>query len=109
MQVCVLTIDVLGRFVAADYLQVKKGFALEWFQVSHAEMPGASDQIVAEVNRAQTWFAYTIMSSFVDMVGLTPVHRKEAVHAIAVATRDAGIPPIQPPPPQVTDPSIRLS
>jgi hypothetical protein len=31
------------------------------------------------------------MSSFVDMVGLTPVHRKEAVHAIAVATRDVGI------------------
>src|SRR5260370_37876250 len=58
-------------------------------------MPGASDQIVAEVNRAQTWFAYTIMSSFVDMVGLTPVHRKEAVHAIAVATRDAGIAAIQ--------------
>jgi hypothetical protein len=35
------------------------------------------------------------MSSFVDMVGLTPVHRKEAVHAIAVATRDAGIAAIQ--------------
>jgi hypothetical protein len=58
-------------------------------------MPGASDQIVAEVNRAQTWFAYTIMSSFVDMVGLAPVHRKEAVHAIAVATRDAGIAAIE--------------
>ena len=91
MPVCVLTIDVLGRFLADDYLTVKKGFAPDWFQVSHGEMPGASDQIVAEVNRAQTWFAYTIMSSFVDMVGLTPVHRKEAVHAIAVATRDAGI------------------
>jgi hypothetical protein len=95
MPVCVLTIDVLGRFVADDYLKAKKGFALEWFQVSHVEMPGASDQIVAEVNRAQTWFAYTIMSSFVDMVGLTPVHRKEAVHAIAVATRDAGIAAIE--------------
>jgi hypothetical protein len=35
------------------------------------------------------------MTSFVDMVGLTPVHRKEAVHAIAVATRDAGIAAIQ--------------
>jgi len=91
MPVCVLTIDVLGRFVADDYLAVKKGLAPEWFQVSHAEMPGASDQIVAEVNRAETWFSYTILSSFVDMVGLTPVHRKEAVHAIAVATRDAGV------------------
>jgi hypothetical protein len=95
MPVCVLTIDVLGRFVAEDYLAVKKGLAPEWFQVSHAEMPGASDQIVSEVNRAQTWFSYTILSSFVDMVGLTPVHRKEAVHAIAVATRDAGVAAIQ--------------
>ncbi|MDQ2943769.1 MAG: DUF2254 domain-containing protein, partial [Candidatus Dormibacteraeota bacterium] len=91
MPVCVHTIEVLGRFLADDYLAIKKGFAPEWFQVGHAEMPGASDQIVAEVNRAQTWFAYMIMSSFVDMVGLTPVHRKEAVHAIAVATRSAGI------------------
>jgi hypothetical protein len=95
MPVCVLTIEELGRFVANDYLPIKKGFPPEWFQVGHADMPGASDQIVAEVNRAQTWFAYTIMSSFVDMVGLTPVHRKEAVHAIAVATRDAGIAAIQ--------------
>src|SRR5580704_3019612 len=95
MPVCVLTIDVLGRFVADDYQAVKKGLAPDWFQVTHAEMPGASDQIVAEVNRAQTWFSYTIMSSFVDMVDLTPVHRKEAVHAIAVATRDAGVAAIQ--------------
>jgi hypothetical protein len=95
MPVCVLTIDVLGRFLAEDYLPAKKGFAPEWFQVGHADMPGASDQIVAEVNRAQTWFGYTIMSSFVDMVGLAPVHRKEAVHAIAVATRDAGVAAIQ--------------
>ena len=95
MPVCVLTIEVLGRFLADDYLKLRKKCAPEWFQVSHADMPGASDQIVAEVNRAQTWFAYTIMSSFVDMVGLTPVHRKEAVHAIAVATRDAGVAAIE--------------
>src|SRR6202171_2739705 len=91
MPICVLTIEVLGRFLVDDYLKIKKGFPAEWFQVGHTELPGASDQIVAEVNRARTWFAYTIMSSFVDMVGLTPVHRKEAVHAIAVATRDVGI------------------
>jgi hypothetical protein len=91
MPVCVLSIEVLGRFLADDYLAIKKTFPQEWFVVGHAEMPGASDQIVAEVNRAKSWFAYTIMSSFVDMVGLTPVHRKEAVHAIAVATRDAGV------------------
>jgi hypothetical protein len=91
MPVCVLTIEVLGRFLGDDYLASKKSLVPEWFQVSHAEMPGASDQIVAEVNRAQTWFAYTVLSSFVDMVGLAPLHRKAAVHAIAVATRDAGI------------------
>jgi Predicted membrane protein (DUF2254) len=108
MPVCVLTIDVLGRFLAGEYLPAKKGFAAQWFQVSHAEMPGASDQIVAEVNRAQTWFAYTVMSSFVDMVGLTPVHRKEAVHAIAVATRDAGIAAIEVGDSEVAELSMRF-
>ena len=108
MPVCVLSIDVLGRFFADDYLSLKKGFPAEWFQVSHADMPGASDQIVAEVNRAKTWFAYTIMSSFVDMVGLTPVHRKEAVHAIAVATRDAGIAAIRVGDPEVAELCMRF-
>jgi Predicted membrane protein (DUF2254) len=95
MPMGVLTIGVLGRFLAEDYMALKKAIVPEWFQVGHSDLPGASDQIVAEVNRAQTWFAYTIMSSFVDIVGLTPVHRKEAVHAIAVATRDIGIAAIQ--------------
>src|SRR5437868_9875295 len=35
------------------------------------------------------------MSSFVDMVGLTPLHRKEAVYAIAVATRKVGLAAIE--------------
>jgi hypothetical protein len=108
MPVCVLSIEELGRFVANDYLTLKKGFPAEWFQVGHADMPGASDQIIAEVNRAKTWFAYTIMSSFVDMVGLTPVHRKEAVHAIAVATRDAGIAAIQVGDPEVAELCMRF-
>jgi hypothetical protein len=108
MPVCVLSIEVLGRFVADDYLPLRKGFPAEWFQVGHADMPGASDQIVAEVNRAKTWFAYTIMTSFVDMVGLTPVHRKEAVHAIAVATRDAGIAAIQVGDPEVAELCMRF-
>jgi hypothetical protein len=108
MPVCVLSIEELGRFVANDYLTLKKGFPPEWFQVGHADMPGASDQIIAEVNRAKTWFAYTIMSSFVDMVGLTPVHRKEAVHAIAVATRDAGIAAIQVGDPEVAELCMRF-
>ena len=93
--ICVLSIEVLGQLLTDDYLPIKKDFKPEWFKVGHAEMPGASDQILAEVNRAGTWFAYTIMSSFVDMIGLTPVHRKEAVHAIAVATRNVGLAAIQ--------------
>ena len=93
--ICVLSIEVLGQLLAEDYLPVKKDFKPDWFKVGHGEMPGASDQILAEVNRAGTWFTYTIMSSFVDMIGLTPVHRKEAVHAIAVATRNVGLAAIQ--------------
>src|SRR6202171_5991765 len=42
MPVCVLTIDVLGRFFADDYLAIKKCFPAEWFLVGHADMPGAS-------------------------------------------------------------------
>ena len=93
--ICVLSIEMLGQLIADGYLPIKKGFKPDWFMVGHAEMPGASDQILAEVNRAGTWFTYTIMSSFVDMIGLTPVHRKEAVHAIAVATRNVGLAAIE--------------
>jgi succinate dehydrogenase hydrophobic anchor subunit len=93
--ICVLSIEVLGQLISDGYLPIKKGFRSDWFKVGHTEMPGASDQILAEVNRAGTWFTYTIMSSFVDMIGLTPVHRKEAVHAIAVATRNVGLAAIE--------------
>jgi hypothetical protein len=93
--ICVLSVEVLGQLIADDYMPIKKGFKPDWFKVGHAEMPGASDQILAEVNRAGTWFTYMIMSSFVDMIGLTPVHRKEAVHAIAVATRNVGLAAIE--------------
>ena len=95
MPVCVLGIDVLGQFLARDYVPAKKKLSAEWFKVGHAELPGASDQIIAEVNRARTWFTYMVMSSFVDMVGLAPVHRKEAVYAIAVATRNVGLEAIE--------------
>ena len=95
MPVCVLSIDVLGQFLAGDYMPLKKKQNAEWFKIGHAELPGASDQIIAEVNRAKTWFEYTVLSSFVDMVGLTPIHRKEAVHAIAVATRNVGLAAIE--------------
>ncbi len=108
MPVCVLSIEVLGQFLAEDYLRLKKGFRPEWFAVGHAEMPGASDQIIAEVNRARTWFSYTILSTFVDMVGLTPVHRKEAVHAIAVATRNVGLAAIDVGDPELAELCLRF-
>jgi len=95
LPVCVLSIDEMARFLANDYIPAKKRFGPAWFRVGHAELPGASDQIIAEVNRGGTWFTYMVMSSFVDMVGLTPIHRKEAVHAIAVATRNVGLAAIE--------------
>jgi hypothetical protein len=108
MPVSIYGIEVLGRFIADDYLRVKKKFRPEWFQVGHADIPGASDQILAEVNRARTWVEYTIMSSFVDIVSLTPVHRREAMHAIALATRDIGLAAIEVGDPEVADLSLRF-
>ena len=108
MPVCVLSIEVMGDFLSREYLPVKKNLNLEWFKVGHAELSGASDQIIAEVNRAGTWFAYVVMSSFVDMIGLTPVHRKEAVHAIAVATRKIGLAAIDVGDSEVAELSLRF-
>jgi len=106
--VSIYGVESLGRFVADDYLRVKKKFRPEWYQVGHADIPGASDQILAEVNRARTWVEYSILSSFVDFVGLIPIHRKEAVHAIALATRDIGLAAIEVGDPEVADLSVRF-
>ena len=108
LPVCVLSVGVIGRFVAADYRNVKDRFREEWFQVGHAELPGASDQIVAEAVRARTWVEYTVLTSFVDLVGLTPVHRKEAVHAIALATRDIGLAAIEQGDPETAELCVRF-
>src|SRR5467141_2543949 len=109
MPVAVLGIDVLGQFLARDYIPAKKKtLDAEWFKVGHAELPGAADQIINEVNRARTWFEYLVMSNFVDMVGLTPVHRKEAVHAIAVATRNIGLAAIDVGDPEVAELCVRF-
>jgi len=108
MPVCLLSIEVLGDFLARDYIPAKKKLATDWFKVGRAEMPGASDQIVAEVNRARTWFTYTVMSSFVDMVELTPLHRKEAVHQIAVVTRHVGMAAIEAGDAEVAEVSLRF-
>jgi hypothetical protein len=108
MPVCVLSIEVLGDFIARDYLAAKKKMSADWFKVGHSELPGASDQILAEVNRARTWFEYLVLSSFVDMVGLTPAHRKEAVHQIAVVTRKIGLAAIEAGDSEVAELSLRF-
>ena len=109
MPVAVLAIDVLAQFLAVDYIPAKKKtLDAEWFKVGHAELTGASDQIINEVNRARTWFEYLVLSSFVDMVGLTPVHRKEAVYAIAVATRKVGLAAIEIGDPEVAELCLRF-
>src|SRR5438477_754682 len=104
----VLSIEVMRHYLSREYLPVKKNLNPEWFKVGQAELSGASDQIIAEVNRAGTWFAYVVMSSFVDMIGLTPVHRKEAVHAIAVATRKIGLAAIDVGDSEVAELSLRF-
>jgi len=106
--VAVLGIEVLGQFLARDYIRAKKNLDAEWFKVGHGELPGASDQILAEVNRAKTWFGYMVLSSFVDMVGLTPIHRKEAVYAIAVATRNMGLAAIEAGDPEAAELCLRF-
>ncbi|TMC53934.1 MAG: DUF2254 domain-containing protein [Chloroflexi bacterium] len=106
--VAVLGIEVLGQFLANDYIPAKKKLDAEWFKVGHGELPGASDQIIAEVNRARTWFGYMVLSSFVDMVGLTPIHRKEAVYAIAVATRNVGLAAIEAGDPEAAELCLRF-
>lgn len=108
MPVCVMSIDVLGQFTANDYVPAKKKQNADWFKVGHSDLAGASDQIIAEVNRARTWFEYSVMTSFVDMVGLTPIHRKEAVHAIAVATRNIGLAAIEVGDPEVAELCVRF-
>ncbi len=108
IRVAVLCIEALGQFLANEYLTVKRGLRPEWFRVGHAELPGASDQIIGEVNRAGTWFTYVVLASFVDMIGLTPVHRKEVVHAIAVASRKVGLAAIEVTDPEVAELSLRF-
>ena len=108
LPVCVLSVGVLGQFIADDYLKVKGRFPADWFEVGHAELPGATDQIVTEAVRGRTWFEYIVLSSFVDLVGLTPIHRKEAVHAIALATRDIGLAAIEHGDPETAELCVRF-
>ncbi len=106
--VCLLTIDSLRDFLADEYLPAKKQLSADWFRVGHAELGGASDQIVAEANRGRTWLEYTVLAAFVDVVGLTPSYRREAVHAIAMATRSIGVTAIEQGDPEVAELCLRF-
>src|SRR5438309_3107675 len=50
MPVFVLSIEVMGDFLAREYLPVKKNLDPEWFTVGHVELSGASYVIYVEVN-----------------------------------------------------------
>src|SRR6266508_2013950 len=101
MPVAVLGIEGLGQFVAQDYLPLKKSLNAEWFKVGHAELPGASDQIITEVNRAAPIFASGIMNEYRRFaIGALEWRRDLSIEAAAHLLRygrhfdEAGMPAI---------------
>ena len=89
-EVCLGAIEALRALVVDEYLPAKQRLQPWWFGVDHVDMPGASDQTIAHVDRTRTWVEHTVLSDFVDLIGETPAFRKEVIHAIARATRDLG-------------------
>src|SRR5207237_9230176 len=89
-QVCLAAIEALRALVVDEYIPAKKQLQPWWFKVDHVDLPGASDQTIAQVDRTRTWVEHTVLSDFVDLIGETPAFRKEVIHAIARATRDLG-------------------
>ena len=89
-QVCLAAIEALRALVVDEYIPAKSYLQPWWFKVDHVDMPGASDQTIAQVDRTRTWVEHTVLSDFVDLIGETPAFRKEVIHAIARATRDLG-------------------
>jgi hypothetical protein len=89
-QVCLAAIEALRALLVDEYIPAKKQLHTWWFKVDHVDMPGASDQTIAQVDRTRTWVEHTVLSDFLDLIGETPAFRKEVIHAIARATRDFG-------------------
>jgi hypothetical protein len=89
-QVCLAAIEAFRQIVVDDYVPVKGRLPAWWFKVDAIDMPGASDQTIAQVDRTNTWVEYSILSDFLDLIGETPAFRKEVIHAIARATRSIG-------------------
>jgi hypothetical protein len=89
-QICLAAIEALREIVVDDYVPVKAQLPSWWFVVGHEDMPGASDQTMAQVDRTRTWVEHTVLAYFLDLLGETPAYRKEVVHAIARTTRELG-------------------
>jgi len=89
-EVCLGAIHALREIVVDDYAPIKSKLPAWWFVVGHEDMPGGSDQIIAQVDRTRTWVEHTVLAYFLDLVGETPAFRKEVIHAIARTTRELG-------------------
>jgi len=89
-EVCLGAIEALRALVVDDYVPAKGRLQAWWFGVDHVDMPGASDQTIAHVDRTNTWVEHSVLSDWVDLIGETPAFRKEVIHAIARATRGLG-------------------
>lgn len=89
-EICLAAIEALRELIVDDYVPVKAQLGPLWFSVDHVDMPGASDQTIAHVDRTHTWVEHTVLSDFLDLIGETPAFRKEVIHAISRATRSIG-------------------
>ena len=89
-EVCLSAIEALRALIVEDYVPIKSQLQPWWFSVDEVDMPGASDQIIAQVDRTLTWVEHSVLSDFLDLIGETPAFRKEVIHAIARATRSLG-------------------
>jgi succinate dehydrogenase hydrophobic anchor subunit len=89
-EVCLAAIEALRELMVDTYVPLKAQLDATWFSVDNVDMPGASDQTIAHVDRTHTWVEHTVLSDFLDLIGETPAFRKEVIHSIARATRSIG-------------------
>ena len=88
--VCLTAIESLRELMVRDYVPIKSRLEPAWFSVDSVDLPGGSEQIIAQVDRTRTWVEHTVLSDLLDLIGETPAFRKEVIHAIARATRALG-------------------
>jgi len=88
--VSMAAIDSLSELLVWEYLPGKARLPEAWFEVGRQDLLGHSDQVVEHMVRNRTWLEHLVLSTFLDMIGMTPVYQKEVVHAIATATCQIG-------------------